>query len=319
MKKCPKCATINPNTSKFCSECGCSLLEVKPEEDIPDKDEASKEEKTDESKDERDDLKNKNSLHGDDEEKVKPDLADQNTMNIDNQEATDVSEDKASDENESEQNQPRSMQPGNSNFTVQDAPTQEPQKRRTFKKAVGVIIAIVASVIVVIAGVTEVQKHKVVSIAAKYNGNTEAGTMLNEKNNGIEVTAKLKNGNSKIISGWTIDKPEKLAADASSKVTIKYKNESCTLEVECTTPKMTSIVADYNGDAEEGVTLDNNNSGISVKAVYSDNSSKKIDGWKIKDSETLKRGQTSSVSITYNDFQTTLNIPVRRSRPSGGG
>lgn len=313
MKKCPKCSTENPDTSKFCSECGCSLFEVEPEEDISDVDEASKNGRTDESKEERNNSENQNSSHEDNTEKVKPDTDDQDAMNMNNHEVTDVSEVKADDENKaeeyrSEENQLGDLQSGNGNLTIQSSQNQAPPKIRVSKKVAGVIVAVAASIFVLVAAVVAVQEHRVVSITAKYNGNTEAGTVLNEKNDGIEVTAQLYNGNSKTISGWTIDKPDKLEADASSKVTIKYKNDSCTLEVKCTTPKMTTIVAEYSGDTQEGVTLGNDNNGIIVKAIYSDRSSKKIDGWEIKKPVTLQRGQTSSVDIEYNDFRTALKV-----------
>ena len=259
MKRCPMCGTENPDSSKFCSECGFSLAEVKSEDD------ASREEIN--TGQDTSDSGNK--------EEVQGTLTDSSTDSLDQE--------------------------------SQSAGVQ-PLKKHISKKTGGIIVAAVAAVIVLVIAVTTMQGQKAVSISSTYDGATEAGTVLDENNDGIEVTAKLKNGSTKKVSGWTVKNSETLEADSTSEVTINYNKLSCTLNVKCTTPKMESINAVYQGDTDEGVTLDENNKGIVVTAVYSDDSSEELDDWKIESPVTLQKGQTSSVEITYGDFQTTLDV-----------
>lgn len=73
------------------------------------------------------------------------------------------------------------------------------------------------------------------SISAKYTGSKAEGTVLDEKNDGIVVTAKYKDGSKEEVKGWKIKEAVSLKADKTSKITITYEGKKCTLEVACST------------------------------------------------------------------------------------
>lgn len=80
-----------------------------------------------------------------------------------------------------------------------------------------------------------VAQPKVTSISATYSGATEAGTVLDTSNSGIEVKATYDDNSSKSVSGWTIDAAQTLAAEQTSTVTISFEGASTQLSVTCTT------------------------------------------------------------------------------------
>ena len=83
---------------------------------------------------------------------------------------------------------------------------------------------------------TEAEPELVVSsITAEYSGDTEKGTVLDENNDGITVTATYEDGSSEIVYGWTVEESKKLKAGKKSKITINYEGQSCELSVKCTT------------------------------------------------------------------------------------
>lgn len=71
-----------------------------------------------------------------------------------------------------------------------------------------------------------------------------------------------------------------------------------------------SLVATYSGDTNEGTTLDDSNSGIKVTATYADGTTKELgnSGWHISNPQTLKAGQTSTVTIETSDATTNLSV-----------
>ena len=73
------------------------------------------------------------------------------------------------------------------------------------------------------------------SISAKYTGSKEEGTVLDENNSGIVVTAKYKDGSKEEIKGWKVKEATSLKADKTAKITITYEGKKCTLEVACST------------------------------------------------------------------------------------
>lgn len=79
------------------------------------------------------------------------------------------------------------------------------------------------------------EELKIVSINAEYSGSTEAGTVLDESNNGITVTATYDDGSAQRVSDFAIESPATLVADQSSKITITCGDASCELEIACTT------------------------------------------------------------------------------------
>lgn len=82
----------------------------------------------------------------------------------------------------------------------------------------------------------ESEEEKILqSISAEYSGSTDAGTVLDNNNKGIIVTASYSDGSTDRISSFTIDNPAMLTAGQSSKVTVTFENVTCELEVVCTT------------------------------------------------------------------------------------
>ena len=73
-------------------------------------------------------------------------------------------------------------------------------------------------------------------------------------------------------------------------------------------PEATSIIATYSGSTEAGTAIDDANSGIEVKEVYSDGSEKMIDDWKIKIPHMLTAGATTTVEIQHGELTTELVI-----------
>ncbi len=75
----------------------------------------------------------------------------------------------------------------------------------------------------------------ITKLEAKYSGATGEGTEINQQSKDITVTATYKDGTTEVVTGWTMDKPVKLKADETSKMTVKYGGKSCELKVECST------------------------------------------------------------------------------------
>ena len=81
------------------------------------------------------------------------------------------------------------------------------------------------------------------SISAKYTGSKAEGTVLDNKNDGIVVTAKYKDGSKEEVKGWKVKEAASLKADKTSKITITYEGKSCTLEVACSTMSKSAYMA----------------------------------------------------------------------------
>lgn len=77
--------------------------------------------------------------------------------------------------------------------------------------------------------------QKVLSgIEATYNGKTGEGATI-DKSSDITVIAKYEDGSSKEVYDWTIDNPATLKADETSTVTVKYRDKTYDLSVQCST------------------------------------------------------------------------------------
>ena len=61
---------------------------------------------------------------------------------------------------------------------------------------------------------------RVIGIFATYDGPTREGTVLDSKNDGFSVTARLVNGTQKALSNWEISRPALMKKGTSSTVTI---------------------------------------------------------------------------------------------------
>lgn len=75
---------------------------------------------------------------------------------------------------------------------------------------------------------------KLVSIEADYDGATDSGTVLDEDNKGIKVTATYDDDSTKKVKGWTVTESKKLHPGKKSTVEIEYKGKTCKLTVKCT-------------------------------------------------------------------------------------
>lgn len=150
---------------------------------------------------------------------------------------------------------------------------------------------------------------KVESIEAEYNGATEAGTVIDSSCSDIYVSEIYKNGKEEVNNtDWKVVKPVTLVADKISDVEIECNAFSTTISVECSTHELDSISASYDGDTEEGTVLDTSNSGITVKAKYKNGDKKNITDFTIKKSKTLIAGETSKISISYQDKKCSLKV-----------
>lgn len=77
-------------------------------------------------------------------------------------------------------------------------------------------------------------EDKVTAIAARYTGDTEKGTVLDEDNTGIEVTATYQSGKTEEADDWFVTKPQTLKAGKTSVVEIVCGDVKCQLKVKCT-------------------------------------------------------------------------------------
>ncbi|MCR5667357.1 MAG: hypothetical protein K6G01_11095 [Eubacterium sp.] len=75
-----------------------------------------------------------------------------------------------------------------------------------------------------------------------------------------------------------------------------------------TDSKVTSLAAQYSGSTEAGVTLDSDNSDITVTATYEDGSSEDVYYWEIAEAKTLKAGKDTTVQIKYEDVTCDLTV-----------
>ena len=146
------------------------------------------------------------------------------------------------------------------------------------------------------------------SIGVTYDGNTEEGTVIDDENEGVKVTAYYKNGTESIVSDWEIAQPVTLEADLTSDVTITYGGMSEDLSVECSTITLKSISASYDGKTTAGTWLSEKNDGIHVKAKYKNGTKEEVSDWKIRKKTRLKAGKTSKVTIEYGDKTCVLEV-----------
>lgn len=80
----------------------------------------------------------------------------------------------------------------------------------------------------------EESEDKITSITAKYTGDTEKGTVLDEDNTGINVTATYQSGKTEEADNWFVTEPKTLKAGKTSAVEIVCGDVKCELKVKCT-------------------------------------------------------------------------------------
>ena len=148
----------------------------------------------------------------------------------------------------------------------------------------------------------------VVSIEAKYKGDTKAGTVVNEKSD-IEVVKHYKNGESEIAKeGWKVTEPVTLEADTSSIVTITCDGKSTDITIACSTSKLEKITAEYTGDTSEGIVLDKKNKDIVVTAFYKNGKSEEVKDFTIEEAATLTIDNPVTVRIKYEEQECNLEV-----------
>ncbi len=145
---------------------------------------------------------------------------------------------------------------------------------------------------------------KLSRIEVEYSGGDifVGGTLDNDK---ITVKAFYRDGSSKTVTGWTLDLDSSKPGDKT--VTVYYTEGEQTVTdtftvkiVEDNSPaKLSRIEVEYSGgDIIVGGTLDNDK--ITVKAVYTDGSSKTVSGWTLGDFDSASAG-TKTVKVSYTE------------------
>ena len=269
---CPKCGELNERKAKFCMSCAAKLSEepLKNEEDSQTEDSGSVGEEINQTIHEPSDVEHSiRSMATDDE----------------------IKKDVLSDENKS----------------VINNLAQSKTKKKSKKLFIGIGVA---ALVIVIGLFTFLQSRSpdIESIKVSYDGETSAGTVLDEKNKGIKVTGYDKDGEEYDLTNWSVEKAQTLEMDSDSTVSIKYKDLTAELTVTCSTSELEDITASYSGDASEGVVLDSDNEGFTVTAYYKNGEEEIVDGWTIEDPQTLEADGTADVVIKYEDKECTLNV-----------
>ena len=76
-------------------------------------------------------------------------------------------------------------------------------------------------------------------LSAAYSGSTEEGTVIDNSNKGITVSAKYTDGSeAKSLGGWDIENPSPLVAGQTTTYNVKFSDSTCKLDITCTTPAM---------------------------------------------------------------------------------
>ena len=177
--------------------------------------------------------------------------------------------------------------------------------RKSKKKLIMIGVAALAAVLIL---VSLVGNPKIETLKVSYDGDTEAGTVLDSNNKGIKVTGLDKDGEEHELSDWTVEKPQTLEMDSNSTITIVYKDLTSDLTITCSTSELVEITASYSGDASEGIVLDSGNDGFTVTAHYKNGVEKVVSGWTIAEPQTLTADTTSNVLIRYEDKEVSLDV-----------
>ena len=93
------------------------------------------------------------------------------------------------------------------------------------EKTIFVILGLAAAALIVIFFALN-SGPRMESLEVAYDGDTAAGTVLDQSNKGIKVVGLDQDGEKHEITDWTIEKPQTLEMDGSATVTIAYKDLS---------------------------------------------------------------------------------------------
>ncbi|MEG0392405.1 MAG: hypothetical protein RR626_06545, partial [Anaerovoracaceae bacterium] len=101
---------------------------------------------------------------------------------------------------------------------------KESFKKLDKKKKAFCIIGSILLVIIILGIIPTESKSG--ELVVSYFGSYTEGTMIDEKNDGLSVSEKDKNGNTKsVLSGWKVENPSKLEKDKTKTYTISYKGK----------------------------------------------------------------------------------------------
>lgn len=183
-------------------------------------------------------------------------------------------------------------------------PVGKKKKKRPIKKIIlGIVIAIIAFIAYCVISAPNIE-----SISVSYDGDKEAGVVLDENNDGFTVIGRDSEGHTYELSGWKIETPQTLNMDETAIVTVKYNNFSEDVEVTCSTSELVELEIDYSGDTSAGVVLDENNDGFIVTGVYKNGTKETLGGWTIKEPATLQEDSEAKVNITYENLSYDVTI-----------
>lgn len=188
---------------------------------------------------------------------------------------------------------------------AQESVTEQTAQKNesTSKNKSRLIICIAAIALICIIGYMAT-RPKLISLDVTYNGDTSGGVVLDSDNEGFIVSANYSDGKKKSISAgeWQIEEPKTLQSDGHETVVIKVKDISQAITIYCSTTKLQSVTALYNGSKIEG-TIINKDSDFTVKGTFGDGHTKEYDNtsWYLTPAETtLKAGETSKITISMN-------------------
>lgn len=206
------------------------------------------------------------------------------------------------------------------NFDVQKEEETESgneSRKKSRKKPVIAVIGVLAAVLIVFALIRVSSTPKLEKIAVKYDGSTEAGTILDEKNEGFTVTGTYSDDTTEKMTDWTIEDPQTLQMDQTVTVTITCEGLSTDLEISCSTSELTGIRASYSGKTEAGTKIDADNAGIVVIASYKNGDEEYVGDWEIENPGTLNADETSSYTVTYEGMSAEFSVKCTTSVCTG--
>ena len=179
--------------------------------------------------------------------------------------------------------------------SVESTAASHPEEKKTvkLKKWQKVLIAIVAVIAILIF------RPRITHVKIGYRGETTEGTVLDSNNPGFYAIGTTNYGKEKEISytELKIKEPKTLKADGSETVTVYYKYAHTDLTIDCSTTRLKSISADYNGSEYEGTIIDKN-SDIKVIATYGSGQTQELESFGVDpETTTLENGVTSNIKV----------------------
>ncbi len=154
-------------------------------------------------------------------------------------------------------------------------------------------------------------------IRVEYDGETEAGVVLDKNNTGFHVYGVKENGEEEELTEWGIKEPQTLEQDTTKTVTVTYKGLSYEIDVECSTSAIERLIVSYHGETEEGTVLDSHNTGFEVEALHKNGDREAVNGWEILTPQTLKRDSEETIVVVYEGVEEPYSIKCSTSELVG--